>query len=328
MAEYKGIKGFKVQYLSADPSNPIVGQIWYNDTSKALKYTEVAAGSWATGGSLSTASFGRAGMGTQTAAVAAGVYGPSPSVTGETEEYNGTSWSSGGTLGTARYGAGGSGTLTAGLCVGGDSISGSPRYGTQVEEYNGTSWTGGGAAPTGKQYSATFGTQTATLSTGSPVSSPTTITILYDGSTWTTSPASLSLATGSRAGFGVQTSGVTAGGQAGTTYYATTEDWNGSVWTSGGNLNTARRAHAGSGTSESSGIAFGGEIATGKTAVTEEYNGTSWTNSTSMATARSKLAGAGTESLALGFGGEVPSASTATEEWTGPGPATKTITVS
>jgi hypothetical protein len=41
MADYKGIKGFKVQYLSADPSNPIIGQTWYNDTSKDLKYTGV-----------------------------------------------------------------------------------------------------------------------------------------------------------------------------------------------------------------------------------------------------------------------------------------------
>jgi hypothetical protein len=38
MADYKGIKGFKVQYLSADPSNPVVGQIWYNTTTKLLKY--------------------------------------------------------------------------------------------------------------------------------------------------------------------------------------------------------------------------------------------------------------------------------------------------
>jgi hypothetical protein len=41
MAEYKGIKGFKVQYLSADPSDPIIGQTWYNDTSKDLKFTDL-----------------------------------------------------------------------------------------------------------------------------------------------------------------------------------------------------------------------------------------------------------------------------------------------
>jgi hypothetical protein len=54
MADYKGIKGFKVQYLSADPSDPIVGQTWYNSTSKDLKYTEFAAAAWATGGALNT----------------------------------------------------------------------------------------------------------------------------------------------------------------------------------------------------------------------------------------------------------------------------------
>jgi hypothetical protein len=53
MAEYKGIKGFKVQYLSADPSDPNIGQTWYNDTSKDLKYTECNyCWSWATGGNL------------------------------------------------------------------------------------------------------------------------------------------------------------------------------------------------------------------------------------------------------------------------------------
>jgi hypothetical protein len=56
MADYKGIKGFKVQYLSADPSNPIIGQTWYNSTSKDLKYTGVTtAGAWATGNNMNTA---------------------------------------------------------------------------------------------------------------------------------------------------------------------------------------------------------------------------------------------------------------------------------
>jgi hypothetical protein len=56
MAEYKGIKGFKVQYLSADPSDPNIGQTWYNSTSKDLKYTgATAAGAWASGNSMNTA---------------------------------------------------------------------------------------------------------------------------------------------------------------------------------------------------------------------------------------------------------------------------------
>jgi hypothetical protein len=56
MAEYKGIKGFKVQYLSADPSDPNIGQTWYNSTSKDLKYTgATAAGAWASATSMNTA---------------------------------------------------------------------------------------------------------------------------------------------------------------------------------------------------------------------------------------------------------------------------------
>jgi hypothetical protein len=73
MADYKGIKGFKVQYLSADPSNPIIGQTWYNDTSKDLKYTgATTAGAWATGNNLNTARQYLAGAGTQTAGLAIG----------------------------------------------------------------------------------------------------------------------------------------------------------------------------------------------------------------------------------------------------------------
>jgi hypothetical protein len=93
MAEYKGIKGFKVQYLSADPSNPIIGQTWYNSTSKDLKYTgATTAGAWASGGNMNTARRLLAGAGIQTAALAFGGY-ITPALTA-TEEYDGASWTS------------------------------------------------------------------------------------------------------------------------------------------------------------------------------------------------------------------------------------------
>jgi hypothetical protein len=41
MAEYKGIKGFNIQYLDSDPPNPIEGQMWFNSTSQTLKGAEV-----------------------------------------------------------------------------------------------------------------------------------------------------------------------------------------------------------------------------------------------------------------------------------------------
>jgi hypothetical protein len=37
MTTYKGIQGFTIQNLSADPSNPIEGQVWYNSTSNVWK---------------------------------------------------------------------------------------------------------------------------------------------------------------------------------------------------------------------------------------------------------------------------------------------------
>jgi hypothetical protein len=40
MTTYKGIQGFTIQNLSADPSNPIEGQVWYNSTSNVWKVEE------------------------------------------------------------------------------------------------------------------------------------------------------------------------------------------------------------------------------------------------------------------------------------------------
>jgi hypothetical protein len=73
MATYKGIKGFSIQNLSADPSNPIEGEMWYNSTSNVWKVEELTtAGAWATGNSIGTARFSLAGVGIQTAGLAFG----------------------------------------------------------------------------------------------------------------------------------------------------------------------------------------------------------------------------------------------------------------
>ena len=37
MATYQDIKGLKVKFLSADPSNLNEGEVWYNTTSATLK---------------------------------------------------------------------------------------------------------------------------------------------------------------------------------------------------------------------------------------------------------------------------------------------------
>ena len=88
MATYKGIKGFSIQNLSADPSNPIEGEMWYNSTSSVWKVEEATtAGAWATGNNMNTARGTLAGAGTQTAALAFG--GDAPPRTAATEEWLG-----------------------------------------------------------------------------------------------------------------------------------------------------------------------------------------------------------------------------------------------
>tara|TARA_R110000772_G_scaffold44631_1_gene102631 strand:- start:46 stop:210 length:165 start_codon:yes stop_codon:yes gene_type:complete len=37
MATYKEIHGTNIEILSSDPSNPVIGQIWYNTSSNTLK---------------------------------------------------------------------------------------------------------------------------------------------------------------------------------------------------------------------------------------------------------------------------------------------------
>jgi hypothetical protein len=116
MAEYKGIKGFKVQYLDQDPVPTVAG--------------------WSSGGTMGTARTELAGFGTQTAALAAGgEIAPGP-VTAATEEYDGSTWTPGGNLGTARRQLAGCGTQTAGLAFGG-----APPITGATEEYDGSTWT-------------------------------------------------------------------------------------------------------------------------------------------------------------------------------------------
>jgi hypothetical protein len=76
--------------------------------------------------------------------------------------------------------------------------------------------------------------------------------------------------------------------------------------------------------SQTAGLGFAGYLTD-----TELYDGTSWTINGTMATPRSTVAAFGTQASAVAAGGNLaPGLTTATEEYTGPGPGTKTITVS
>ena len=122
MSTYSQIFGGKVNVLASDPTDLINGQVWYNSTSKILKFSQFNTGAaWQTSGNLNTARNGLGGAGTQTAALA---FGGSVTVNQSvTEEYDGTSWTSSGNMATPRRNFGSAGTQTAGLGFGGYSTT-------------------------------------------------------------------------------------------------------------------------------------------------------------------------------------------------------------
>jgi hypothetical protein len=181
-----------------------LGQVWYNGTTKALKFTdETFSSAWATGGNMNTARHSIAGAGTQTAGLAFG--GEAPPYTGATEEYDGTSWAtSPGSLNTARGNLAGAGTQTAGLAFGG--LVSTPGAKGATEEYNGATWANNPTGLTTARYNLagagrsnsrfSFWWLLLQLNTGA--------TEEYNGSTWTAG-GTLNTVRNTLAGCGTQT---------------------------------------------------------------------------------------------------------------------------
>jgi len=49
MTTYKEIKGQLIRKVSSDPTNPQLGQIWYNNTTGVLKGYIFTADTWSSG---------------------------------------------------------------------------------------------------------------------------------------------------------------------------------------------------------------------------------------------------------------------------------------
>jgi len=91
MAEYKDIHGTNIETVTTDPSNPIVGQVWYNTTEQKLKgFASNPAGSWSTSGALNTGRTRLMSTGIQTAALA--IAGETDDNVALNELYNGSTW--------------------------------------------------------------------------------------------------------------------------------------------------------------------------------------------------------------------------------------------
>jgi len=340
MAEYKGIHGTKIQNYTSDPANPILGQVWYNETSQTMKVQAVTTvGSWATGGDLNTARSQAMGVAeSSTSALVAG--GTLPGISAITESYNGSAWTEVNDLNTARFVGVASGTQTAAISAGGRTPV-SPTAGTALNEsWNGTSWTEVNDLNTARREIAGSGagTSTSALNTGGSTNPPTNKIAnneSWNGTSWT-EVGDLNTARNQSASVGVDnTSALCFGGQNPTTYVANTESWNGTSWTELNDLGTARYALAGAGTSTDA-LGFGGyqylinPSSPHAVARTEAWNGSSWSETSDLNRKISSNTGNGTGSSAITIGGiDTPTQTANTEEWIGPGvPTTRTITSS
>ena len=223
MATYRGIKGFTIQTIAGDPSDPILGQVWYNTTSNVLKGYAPVTGAWASGGALNTAKQNIAGAGTQTATLCIGGYGVG--ILDQSESYDGSTWTEGNNLNLTRAYMCGMGTQTAALGCAGSSPS--PVASDEVESYDGTCWTEVADLNTGRGYDpGAAGTQTAGLVFGGG-NPPVAITESWDGTSWTEVNNMLTAAKEGAGSFGTNTAAIFAGSRNGATVTADVESWDG-----------------------------------------------------------------------------------------------------
>ena len=287
MAGYNEIKGLRVKYLSADPSNAENGQVWYNSTSGNLRVQGIGTSAWISGSpATNSPRIFSAGDGPVTAGWMAGGGSASPNDIASTEEYNGSGWSAGGDLPGATYGAAGVGPQTASLIFGGNNGS----ILATAYEYNGTAWGSPTSMPTGRNYVNRAGTQTSALAFGGSNPGPTSnvATSEYDGSSWTAG-GNLPVGIEYAAGTGTQTAALAAGGYhqpGGTTEPTATLYYDGSAWTSAGTLPAGRWNTQGFGTQTDAVVAGGQPAPAGHDTGGIRWNGSSWAADASLANAR------------------------------------------
>ena len=287
----------------------------YGDYPATTTTEEFNGSAWSAQEGFSTARRSGASFGLETAAVLAGG-STGPAVTTATEEYNGEAWTGGGALSQARQYFAGTGIESAGLAFGGSSNPNTTIY-TNTEEYDGSSWTSGGALPASRSMMFSWGTQTAGALSGGALPSTTNTCLKYDGSSWSSSPATMGTATkeGYSSGVGTsQSAGLTAGGDPGV---ARTEEFNisanvitAAAWSSGGSLGTGRYQSNGQNVgTKNAGLMVGGQgsYPPSSPAVTisnvEEYDGSSWSEVTNLPTTRAMVGTVGTQTAAFLFGG-------------------------
>ena len=182
------------------------------------------------------------------------------------------------------------------------------------------SWATAGPLNTGRNTFSGSGTQTAGLVFGGfTPPTATGATESYNGTSWTTLPASMNTARiGAASAGATNTAALAIGGETITPSASVTnvEIWNGTSWTETGDITIANKYQGGAGTSTAA-LEFGG--GPGIVADTESWNGSTWTELNNLNNATSQNGGCGaTNTAALNFSGSGPGGPTAqTESWNG-----------
>ena len=297
MAKYSDIKGFTVQTLSTD-----------------TVASQMAGGTWSSGGSINEARYAMGGAGlTPSAAI---VFGGSPSpgsptLSSKTESYSGTTWTEVNDMPANRAFNAGAGTSSAAVSFGGTA----PGAQNDVYEWDGTNWSSNPNVYPAAYYSmAAAGTATAAIiSGGNPAQ---TVVNTFDGTSFTSSTA---MNTGRRGhgSVGTTTANLVSCGE--TPRTANTELWNGSSWTEVNDYPTATQDLSMWGTSTSAIGALGYDTA--NTANSASWDGTSWTETADLSNARNgaQTGGIGSDNTeGLVAGGDNSGRKDFTEEWSAP----------
>ena len=306
MANYKNIHGLNIPIRTSDPSNPQLGEIWYNSTTRSLKgQTVTTAGAWSSGGNLPTGISANSGSGSTPAGFSmAGGTGPVASYVSATNTYNGTSWVGAPAMPFTSAYAGVCGTIPTTIYIGGDgnapgasaiyngttwasipaigfdgyqikaagdsanAFAAQAYYSSSGYYWNGSSWATKTAVPTHNYNTSAVGTYNdASFLGGNAVASgPGSVHLNWNGSSWSSRTT-------------MPTSGGTGGqssNNAPTSSFwvqataPTTLTWDGSSWTTTGSLSTARSNGASGGSNVAEGFIAGGS---GNTVATEEFLG-------------------------------------------------------
>ena len=310
MTTYKGIRGQTIRTVDGDPSTLIVGDIWYNSSSRKIKGAKLDAGTWATGNNLTTGRGYAVAAGTQTAGLCIGGW-VNPSID-NVESYDGTNWTEITDLNTGRDNGGSGGTQTAAIVFAGRKAPDSDT--DETETWNGSAWTEVGDVNTARKTQGNGTTTSAICYGGGPPQVNNVET--WNGTSWTET-TDINTTRYYATGVGASSSdAMMIGGQTATpAYVENVEKWNGTAWTEVAVLNTGRSTLGGAGTTTLA-VAYGGGSPTKDE--TETWDGTSWTETNNMSTARYGVTknDTGSQTAALCSGGTPPGWLQTTEEFT------------